>query len=103
MRPGDKTLKGTCTHCGMPLEFPALSIGLRAPCRFCGQQTELLLARPPQEPAVPRRLLVWSLIAVVILVFGLVASLVALNWLEKKQAEHQKRRSETPSSASPRP
>jgi hypothetical protein len=73
-----KHLKGPCQHCGGRLEFPAESIGSIVPCPHCGQHTELVLAAPRVEPAIPSRSIVWTSIALVILVFGLAGSLIAL-------------------------
>jgi hypothetical protein len=79
-----KNLQGACARCGGPIEFPAELVGTTAPCPTCGQPTELLLAAPPQESAVPRRMLVWIVVAVVISVIALVALMVGLrlarNW-----------------------
>jgi len=84
-----KKLPGTCTQCGGLFEFGAELIGTTAVCPRCGQPTELTLAIPPVEPEVPRRIIIWSVTAVIILVFGLGAALFALkraqNW-----AEHRK-------------
>lgn len=73
-----KRLRGPCQHCGGPLEFPAEIIGTAAPCPHCGKTTELLLETPRQEPAIPRRVVVWTVIAVIILIGGLAGSLYAL-------------------------
>ena len=78
-----KNLQGTCKHCGSSIEFPAELVGTTTQCPHCGQQTELLLATPPQESGVPRRMIVWTVVAIVISVLGLVGLLVALNWAEK--------------------
>lgn len=68
MRP-EKKLSGTCTHCGMPLEFPAESIGLEAQCPFCRKRTELRLGVPATEPGIPRRAI--ALIAITLVILGL--------------------------------
>jgi hypothetical protein len=87
-----KYLKGPCSHCRSNIEFPAELVGTTIDCPHCGKPTELLLARPPEEPSVPRKAIVWTSIAVVILAAGLVASLSALKraqrWAarEKEQA-----------------
>jgi hypothetical protein len=73
-----KSIKGECQHCRGRLEFAVDHIGLVAPCPHCGQETELLLARPPEEPAVPRKVVGWTVAAVLILLVGLAGSLVAL-------------------------
>jgi len=85
-----KFLKGECQHCQGHMEFPAEIVGLTAECPHCGQQTELLLARPPEQSAVPRAAMVWAVIGIVILVLGLAGALVALKRAEK-WAARQKR------------
>lgn len=83
-----KYLQGACKHCGGPLEYPAELVGTTTQCPHCGQQTELLLAAPTQEPGVPRRMIIWTVIAVVILAGGLVALLAGLKWAEKRAVRH---------------
>src|SRR5579859_2852214 len=85
-----KFLKGECQHCQGHLEFPAELVGLPAECPHCGQQTELLLATPPEESSVPRAAMVWAIIGIVILGLGLGAALVALKRAER-WAARQKR------------
>ena len=86
-----KYLKGPCQHCGGRLEFPAESIGSIVPCPHCGQHTELLLATPRIEPAIPTRAIVWTCIAVLILGGGLAGSLIALkraqSWAARRQPQ----------------
>ena len=84
-----KYLKGECQHCGGHLEFPAEMVGIASPCPHCGQQTDLLLVLPPEEPPVMRRALLWTLGAVLILVVGLGASLVALKRAENYAAKRK--------------
>ncbi len=74
-----KNIRGECAHCGKPFSFPAESIGLSATCPHCGKETELMLATPEPEPALPRRTLILGLLAIVILILGLLGSLAALN------------------------
>jgi len=87
-----KHLRGECQHCGGHLEFPAESIGLQAPCPHCGQQTELMLERPPEEPSLPGRVIVWTVAAVILLALGLVGAVLALKraerWAAKQKQEH---------------
>jgi hypothetical protein len=78
-----KMLKGECQHCAGHIEFPADAIGLVAPCPHCHQQTELLLPAPPQEPTVPRRAILWTVITILVLCGGLVACLIALKRAER--------------------
>lgn len=84
-----KYLKGACQHCGGHLEFLADHIGMTVPCPHCGQETELMLLAPAEQPAVTRRALIWTGIAVVILGIGFGAALVALKRAQK-WAERQK-------------
>lgn len=79
-----KYIKGECQHCGGHLEFQADQVGLVADCPHCSQATELLLARPREEPAVPRSSLIWSVIALIILGLGLAGSLVALRMAQRR-------------------
>src|SRR5205085_944016 len=76
-------LKGHCTHCNGLLEFPAESTGMTMDCPLCGQPTELLLARPVEEPTIPKVTLIWTSIAVLVLAGGLVGALIALNRAER--------------------
>jgi len=89
-----KFLKGECQHCAGHLEFPAEMAGLAADCPHCGQQTELLLAAPPEEPTIPRRTIVWAVIGIVILVMGLVGAIAALKRAER-WAARQKHQAES--------
>lgn len=73
-----KPLHGLCSNCGGGITFPAERIGTSTACPHCGQPTELLLPQPELAPTIPRRAIVWTLIAVLVLVGGLVASLIAL-------------------------
>jgi DNA-directed RNA polymerase subunit RPC12/RpoP len=84
-----KYLKGACAHCGGHIEFPAEAAGMTADCPHCGKKTDLLLAPPTEEPTLPRNLIVWTLIAVLVLAGGLGAALYALKraqkWAEGKK------------------
>ena len=73
-----KKVQGPCQHCGGTIEFVVDAIGTTAACPYCGKQTELILERPPDEPVIPRRMIVYTVLAVVILLFGLMASFYAL-------------------------
>jgi hypothetical protein len=84
-----KYLKGECGQCGGHLEFPAEATGLTTDCPHCGKPTELMLARPREEPAVSRRVIVWTASAVLILGLGLVGALVALNRAERYAARQK--------------
>src|SRR5262245_19058345 len=84
-----KYLKGECSHCRGHIEFPAESAGMAASCPHCGQTTELLLIAPKDEPAISRKAIVWTGVAVFILACGLALALVALKraerWAERKR------------------
>jgi hypothetical protein len=91
MPPRTKQLQGECQHCGGSLEFPAESIGLMAPCPRCGEQTELMLTRPPDEPMIPRKVIVWTAITIALLIAGLIAVLVELKRVERRAAAQRQR------------
>jgi hypothetical protein len=86
-----KRIQGECQHCGGSLEFPAESIGLMAQCPRCGKQTELMLATPPQEPTIPRRVIVWTAITIALLIGGFVYLLMELKHYEKRAAERRQK------------
>ncbi len=88
-----KRLKGTCTECGGPIEFAAEMIGTTAQCPRCRKQTELLLAPPPEEPDVPRRIAVWCVVMIAILVVGIVAVVLGLKHYEKLATQQKNRAS----------
>ncbi|MCU0786039.1 MAG: hypothetical protein MUF81_18735 [Verrucomicrobia bacterium] len=78
-----KPLPGQCRECGGQFEFPAEAAGTTADCPHCGKPTELLLAAPPQESAIPLKTIVYTGIAILILVGGLVAAMIALKRAER--------------------
>lgn len=84
-----KQLRGECQHCSGPFEFPAESIGLQAQCPHCGQQTELMLQRPPEEPSLPRRVIAWTVAAIIVLALGLVGAMLALKRAERWAARQK--------------
>ena len=92
----NKFLKGECQHCGGHLEFPAESIGLAATCPRCGRETELMLATPPVEPTVPRRVILWTAVTVVMLMAGLVVLLAGLRHFERQAARQRPKSSAAP-------
>jgi len=81
-----KHLKGHCLVCGGHLEFPAEAVGTSVECPHCGKVTGLWLATPPEEPTVPRRTIIWTIITVLILLSGLAGAVVALKRVEKRAA-----------------
>lgn len=84
-----KTLRGECQHCGEPIQFAAEAVGLTADCPHCGQTTELLLATPRQEPTVPMKTIVFTAIAILILIGGLIAAMVAVNRLQREAEQRR--------------
>lgn len=100
-----KYLKGPCSHCRSNIEFPVELVGTTIDCPHCGKPTELLLAVPPQEPSVPRKAIVWTGIAVLILVLGVVGSLVALKraqrWAARQKAAAALASAPAPATAAP--
>ena len=82
-----KNLRGECQHCGGQIEFHAEHAGSTAECPHCGQQTELLLAVPPEEEApIRKKAIVFTVVAVLILVGGLIAANIALKRAKRLQA-----------------
>jgi hypothetical protein len=87
---GIKYLKGDCSLCGGHIEFPADAIGMSTDCPHCGKSTELALSAPPDQPALSRRTIVWTIIAVLVLALGLGGALYALNLAKTRvAARHQ--------------
>ena len=86
-----KRLQGECQQCGSPMEFPAESIGLMARCPHCAKDTELVLAAPPYEPTVPRRVVVWTVATVLLLIAALIALLTGLKQMERRAAEERQK------------
>ncbi len=86
-----KRLMGVCGECGGPIQFPAELIGTMATCPRCRKQTELRLEAPPEESTVPRKATLWTLVAALILVGGLVAALIVLKRFEKLAAGQKNR------------
>lgn len=83
-----KNLRGECQHCGGTIEFHAEHVGTTANCPHCDHPTELLLAQPPEEGSPLRtKAIVFTVIAVVILIGGLVAASVALKRAKRMRAE----------------
>ena len=74
-----KYLKGECQQCSGHIEFPAEAVGTTTECPHCGQATELQLALPPTESLLPTKAIVYTVIAIVILVGGLLGTQIALN------------------------
>jgi hypothetical protein len=86
-----KRLKGACTQCGGPIEFLAERIGSTAQCPRCRQQTELLLASPPAEPLVPRKVVIWTAVTSAVLILGAMGVVVGLKHFETLAAQQKER------------
>ena len=86
-----KRLTGVCGECGGSILFPAEQVGTMTQCPRCGKQTELSLPVPVEEPLVPRKILMWPLITIGILVLGLIITVVGLKHFADI-AERQKAR-----------
>jgi len=85
-----KNLSGECEHCGGRFEFPAAAAGVTGECPHCRQQTECLLASPPDEKApAPTTAVIYTVVAVVILVGGLLGAFLALNRAQRLVAQQQ--------------
>jgi len=85
-----KYLKGPCGRCGGRLEFPADAIGTVVDCPHCGNPTELQLeAFPDDKTVIPRRGLIYALIAAIILCAGLAGAIAALKRAERMVARQR--------------
>lgn len=73
-----KNLQGSCTECGGTLTFPAEQIGTTSRCPLCGKETELHLDVPEDAPTIPRRTLIWTGVAILVLITGLFGAYLAL-------------------------
>jgi len=78
-----KLLKGLCDHCGGQIEFPAEAAGTTAECPICGKPTELFLIAPSPEPFVPRKTIMLTIVAILILIGGLLAAMLAVRRAER--------------------
>ena len=84
-----KRLCGPCAACGRSIEYPAHLIGTTTKCPYCGESTELVLDTPEEEPSIPRRAIVFTVITALVLVLGLIACFIGLRWAEKHSRSHQ--------------
>ena len=84
-----KRLTGVCSECGGSIQFPAELIGTMTQCPRCRKQTELTLAELPEEATVPRKVIVWTVVAVAVLVLALIVTVVGLRHLEKLAAQQK--------------
>ena len=93
-----KTLRGDCQHCGMPIDFLPEIIGSTIPCPHCKKRTGLILAQPPTVPTIPRKVILWTAITLLILIAGFFGSLAALNRAKRMADERS-----APAKTSPDP
>ncbi len=99
-----KYLKGECQHCAGPIEFRAETAGMTADCPHCGQPTELLLAVPPEsESPAQTKAILYTIIAVAILVGGLIGTVVLLKRAERLSARQKATLAKTNAQTSPKP
>ncbi|MBP9901863.1 MAG: FxLYD domain-containing protein [Verrucomicrobia bacterium] len=85
-----KNLSGACQHCGRAIEFRAETAGMTADCPHCGQPTELLLALPPDSNTPARtKAILFTIVALVILIGGLIGTVLALKRAERLSARHR--------------
>jgi hypothetical protein len=99
-----KNLRGECQHCGGPVEFHAEFTGTTADCPHCGRPTELLLAAPPEEGSPVRtKAIVFTAIAILILLGGLIGAVIALKRAERLKASRlsAQTQAESPNLATP--
>ena len=82
-----KYLKGECQQCRGHIEFAPEAVGTTTECPHCGQTTELLLALPPTESLLPTKAIVYTIIAIVILVGGLIGTQIALKRAQRLIAQ----------------
>jgi uncharacterized paraquat-inducible protein A len=86
-----KQLRGECLHCGELFEFPVEAIGTTGECPRCGKQTEFILAAPPQESEAhaSRKMVIWTVVAISILIGCLLASIYAVHLARQLMEEHR--------------
>ena len=93
-----KNLSGECQQCGGRFEFPAEAAGLTGECPHCSRQTACLLAALPEERSpVQTRAVIFTVVAILILVGGLVGAITALKRAQRLYG--QKRQAQTQTSA----
>ncbi len=96
-----KNLNGECQQCGGAIEFRAETTGMTADCPHCGQPTELRLAGPPESAAPEQtKAIIYTMLALAILVGGLVVTLVVLKRAERLSDRHREALAQTNAPAS---
>ena len=91
-----KFLQGPCSRCGRTIRYPAQLIGTTGTCPMCRQQTEYVLEVPVQPSGIARRTLIYTLIAVFVLLMGLLGA-----WLALKSARNLRKPAEQTQLGSP--
>ena len=85
-----KKLRGECQHCGQLMEFEAEAVGTTGHCPYCGQETELMLALPPDEGSPARtKAIIFTIVVLVILVVGGGGMMMALKRAQRLKAQKQ--------------
>jgi len=86
-----KNLRGECQHCGGLIEFHAEHAGTIGECPHCNQNTQLMLALPPEDASpLRRKVIIFSLIGSLIFIGGLIGMKTALNRARQLRAENEK-------------
>ena len=99
-----KNLQGECQQCGGQFEFPVEAAGVMGECPHCGQQTDCVLAAPPEEKSPVRtKAIGFSVVAALILVGGLIAALVALKRAERIVGRKQETQAGPPAQYTTKP
>jgi len=85
-----KKLRGECQQCGQLIEFEAEAVGTTGNCPYCGQETELMLALPPEAGSPARtKAIIFTIIVLVILVGGGGGMIMALKRAQRLKAQKQ--------------
>lgn len=94
-----KNVTGPCQHCGGLIQFSPEAVGNLATCPSCGKETELTLSVPKMESGLPVKTIVFSVVAVVILVGGLIAAQMALNRAKRMTGDNNQPAANAPDAA----
>jgi len=87
-----KTVPGRCKHCGALFEVPAEAIGMATECPHCHQQTEVLLAVSVSiDAGVSRKMVIWTVVGILVLVSALIAAIFAVHMARKLMEEKRAR------------
>jgi hypothetical protein len=86
----DKQLPGKCASCGESFTFPVDALGTSGECPLCGEQTKMFLAIPDQEPDASRKMILWTVVGIVVLIALLFAALFAVHLARKLTDENRR-------------